>query len=167
MRLLVCTLVFLSVSLTVSNPRPGMLAWVCRSCPNAMKQTFAGVEMNGPDGKVGDLKLTYMVPEVDVGPSLQIENANTRIAFENLQKQSTFAVRIHEGTCDNLGEEIHSTVCRRCKHSMGIKILEKQKKLTLTGDGSEGDIVGKMVVFYDKIGNSKLACGVVELLPEL
>merc|ERR1712055_69144 len=144
-----------------------MLVWTCRGCPNVMKRTFAGVELNGPDGKVGDLRLTYMVPERDVGPSLQIENANTRLAFENLQKQSTFAVRIHEGSCDNLGEEIHSTVCRRCKNSMGIKILEKRKKLTLTGDGSEGGIVGKMVVFYDNIRSSKLACGAVELLPEL
>jgi len=158
--------VFALVSVTTALPSPGMLIWNCRSCPNAMEQTFADVEMTGPDGRVGTLRLTHMVPETDVGNSLEIENANTREAFQNLQKTSTFAVRIHEGDCVNPGEQIHSVTCPGCQNSMGIKILEGKKKLTLAGDGSEGDIVGAAILFYDTKKNAKLACGEVVLAGE-
>ena len=46
------------------------------------------------------------------------------------------------------------------------QVLESQKVLHLAGDGSEGDLVGKVVVFYDKTRNTKLACGEVQLRPE-
>merc|ERR1711962_436020 len=159
-------LVLALIHVTTALPSPGMLIWNCRNCPNAMQQTFADVEMTGPDGSVGTLRLTHMVPETDVGNSLEIENANTREAFQNLQKTSTFAVRIHEGDCATPGEQIHSVNCRGCQNSMGIKILEGKKKLTLAGDGSDSDIVGKAILFYDTKKNAKLACGEVALREE-
>jgi hypothetical protein len=54
------------------------------------------VELSGADGPVGALVLTHMVPESDVGPSIEIENTDTRKPFLNMQKQSDFDVRIHE-----------------------------------------------------------------------
>jgi len=128
-----------------------------------MQQTFADAELTGPDGPVGSVRLTYMVPDTDVGPSLEIENADERVHFENVQKTSSFDVRIYKGTCDSLGEQIHSKRCNRCTNSMGIKILESRKKMTLAGDGSDGDIAGKMLVLYDYKRNSKLACGEIKL----
>merc|ERR1712055_434446 len=82
-----------------------------------------------------------MVPEGGVGQNVEIENVNTRVSFENLQKQRNFDVRIHEGTCENLGEKIHSVRCSNCLNSLAVKIMGSQKKLHIKGDGSEGDLV--------------------------
>merc|ERR1719305_399907 len=144
---------------TLSLPQPGMLIWTCRSCPNAMKMQHADVELSGPSGKVGSLVVTHMVPEGGLGENVEIENVNTRVGFENLQKQSSFDVRIHEGTCENLGEKIHSVRCSNCRNSLGFKVLGSHKNLHVKGDGTEGDLIGKVVLFYDSTHGSKLACG--------
>ena len=80
---------------------------------------------------------------------------------------------ITQGSCATPGSKLHSVTCPRCTNSMAIKvirsrgchlcsqILESQKKLHLEGDSSEGDLVGKVVLFYDASRGSKLACGVV------
>merc|ERR1712192_71324 len=150
------------VPTTLSLPQPGMLIWTCRGCPNAMKMQHADVELSGPSGKVGSLVLTHMVPEGGLGENVEIANVNTRIAFENLQKQNNFDVRIHEGTCELLGEKIHSVRCRNCRNSLAVKILGSQKNLHVRGDGTEGDLIGRVITFYDSSRGSKLACGVVK-----
>merc|ERR1711963_55363 len=145
----------------LSLPRPGMLIWNCQGCPYPTKTHHADVELSGPSGKVGNLVVTHMVPEGGVGQNVEIENVNTRVSFENLQKQRNFDVRIHEGTCENLGEKIHSVRCSNCQNSLAVKIMGSQKKLHINGDGSEGDLIGKVVLFYDRQRGSKLACGLV------
>merc|ERR1712212_1032856 len=133
-----------------SLPRPGMLIWNCQGCPYPTKTHHADVELSGPSGKVGNLVVTHMIPEGGVGQNVEIENVNTRVSFENLQKQRNFDVRIHEGTCENLGEKIHSVRCSNCQNSLAVKIMGSQKKLHIKGDGSEGDLIGKVVLFYDR-----------------
>merc|ERR1712012_35117 len=115
----------------LSLPRPGMLIWNCQGCPYPTKTHHADVELSGPSGKVGSLVVTHMIPEGGVGQNVEIENVNTRVSFENLQKQRNFDVRIHEGTCENLGEKIHSVRFSNCQNSLAVKI-------------------GKVVLFYDR-----------------
>merc|ERR1712080_520345 len=141
MRVLLSTLA-LTMTPVSCLPSPGMLVWNCNSCPYTTKETFADVELSGPDGAVGSLVLTHMEPQDTEDASITIENADTRLQLE---------------------DSIHTITCPGCQNSMGIKILGRQKKLTLLGDGSEGDLVGKTVVFYDNTRNSKLACGTVKL----
>merc|ERR1712110_1084447 len=100
------------------------------------------------------------VPEGDLGENVEIENVDTRVGFENLQKQNSFDVRIHEGTCESLGEKIHSVRCSNCRNSLGVKIMGKN--FHVRGDGTEGDLIGRVVLFYDSTRGSKLACGLVK-----
>merc|ERR1711963_743774 len=157
-----CQVAFLAVlPSALSLPRPGMLIWNCQGCPYPTKTHHADVELSGPSGNVGNLVVTHMIPEGGVGQNVEIENVNTRVSFENLQKQRNFDVRIHEGTCENLGEKIHSVRCSNCQNSLAVKIMGSQKTLHIKGDGSEGDLIGKVVLFYDRQRGSKLACGLV------
>merc|ERR1712156_872452 len=128
----------------LSLPRPGMLIWNCQGCPYPTKTHHADVELSGPSGKVGNLVVTHMIPEGGVGQNVEIENVNTR------------------GTCENLGEKIHSVRCSNCQNSLAVKIMGSQKKLHIKGDGSEGDLIGKVVLFYDRQRGSQLACGLVD-----
>merc|ERR1711963_85422 len=157
MRLFIALLIVLPT--TLSLPKPGMLIWNCQGCPYPTKVQHADVELSGPSGKVGSLVVSHMVPEGGQGENVEIENADTRVAFENLQKQNSFDVRIHEGNCENLGDKIHSVRCSNCRNSLGFKVLGSHH---VRGDGTEGDLIGKVVLFYDSTRGSKLACGVVK-----
>merc|ERR1712010_15084 len=162
MRLFLTIALLTVVPTTLSLLKPGMLVWNCQGCPYPTKLQHADVELSGPSGKVGSLVVTHMVPEGGLGQNVEIENVNTRVGFENLQKQSSFDVRIHQGTCENLGEKIHSVRCSNCRNSLGFKVLGSHKNLHVKGDGSEGDLIGKVVLFYDSTRGSKLACGQVK-----
>jgi len=162
MRLFLTIALLTIVPTTLSLPKPGMLIWNCQGCPYPTKVQHADVELSGPSGKVGSLVVSHMVPEGGIGENVEIENVNTRVAFENLQKQRNFDVRIHEGTCESLGEKIHSVRCSNCLNSLGFKVLGSQKNLHVRGDGTEGDLIGKVVLFYDSTRGSKLACGQVK-----
>merc|ERR1711981_852684 len=162
MRLFMTTALLTVLPTSFSLPQPGMLVWNCQGCPYPTKVQHADVELSGPSGKGGSLVVTHMVPEGGLGENVEIENVNTRVGFENLQKQSSFDVRIHEGTCENLGEKIHSVRCSNCRNSLGFKVLGSQKNLHVKGDGTEGDLIGKVVLFYDSTRGSKLACGQVK-----
>merc|ERR1712080_268923 len=50
----------------------------------------------------GMLVLTHMEPQDTEDASITIENGDTRLQFENMQKVSTFQVRLHEGSCARL-----------------------------------------------------------------
>merc|ERR1712130_131180 len=105
MRLFVTIALLTVVPTTLSLPQPGMLIWNCQGCPYPTKVQHADVELSGPSGKVGSLVVSHMVPEGGQGENVEIENADTRVA------------------CENLGDKIHSVRCSNCRNSLGFKVL--------------------------------------------
>merc|ERR1712212_1430992 len=139
----------LAVSLSSCLPFPGMMTWVCKSCPNPNMLYTADAEMTSPSGKpVGKLRLQQSVPRDPASTEsfpLTINTVDNR-------------VQIQAGSCDNLGEVLVSQYCRGCTNSLGV---------SLTGKGDQSlalvEMVGNSVVFFDsKNTNSKLACGEIK-----
>merc|ERR1719220_1488682 len=151
----------LAVSLSNGLPFPGMIAWVCKSCPNPNMLYTADAEMTSPSGKpVGNLRLQQSVPRDQASTEtfpLTINTVNNRVKLDNM-KTSYFMVQIQAGSCDSLGEVLVSQYCRGCTNSLGV---------SLTGKGGESlaleEMVGNSVVFFDsKNTNAKLACGEIK-----
>merc|ERR1712054_86480 len=146
---------------TFAAPKPGMLTWVCKSCPNPNMLYKAEAEMLSSSGSpVGQLKLQQSVPRdessTEVFP-LQVDTADNRIKMKNM-KTSYFQVQIQTGSCDNLGEVLVSQYCRGCTNSLGVSLVGKDgKALALS------EMIGHSVVFFDsKNTNTKLACGEIK-----
>merc|ERR1712013_179660 len=156
-----CSFLLLAASLCSCLPFPGMIAWVCKSCPNPNMLYTADAEMTSPSGKpVGKLRLRQSVPRDQTSTEtfpLSINTVDNRVKLDNM-KTSYFMVQIQTGSCDNLGEVLVSQYCRGCTNSLGVSMTDKGgESLALA------DMVGHSVVFFDtKNTNSKLACGEIK-----
>merc|ERR1712243_216854 len=157
-----CAFLLLAVSLSSCLPFPGMIAWVCKSCPNPNMLYTADAEMTSPSGSpVGKLRLQQSIPRdessTEVFP-LTINTVDNRVKMENM-KTSYFMVQIQAGTCDNLGEILVAQYCRGCTNSLGVSLTSKKGGEPV----SLQEMVGNSVVFFDsKNTNSKLACGEIK-----
>merc|ERR1712002_1147100 len=160
----ISTLVVLLVAVSLSSclPFPGMIAWVCKSCPNPNMLYTADAEMTSPSGSpVGKLRLQQSIPRdessTEVFP-LTINTVDNRVKMENM-KTSYFMVQIQAGSCDNLGDVLVSQYCKGCTNSLGVSLITgKDSKAVVLSE-----MVGNSVVFFDsKNTNSKLACGEIK-----
>merc|ERR1712128_222551 len=151
----------LALTMSTSLPFPGMLAWICKSCPNPNMLYTADAVMTTSSGKpVGQLRLQQSMSRdedsTEVFP-LKVDTSNNRVKLANM-KTNYFMVQIQSGTCDNLGDVLVSQYCRGCTNSLGVSLSGKDgKPIALS------EMVGNSVVFFDsKNTNSKLTCGTIE-----